>query len=362
MMNIKTLRKPAALAATLLLGLSVFGAGCFSTTKKTTVTGPDSGIWKTSDRGVTWINKKALVDGAKITAGAAELAVQTMAFDKQDRNAIYLGTQASGLVYSLDGGDSWTRMKSLDTANVTAVAVDTQDKCNLYATSLNRIYRTKNCGRDWEAFFDPRTNKTFTRLAIDWFTPTTIYAGNDDGDIFKSTDQGVNWTVAKRVNASVTSMAISPQDSRVVYVGTDGDGIWKSLDGGVTWIQIRNELKDIDKARNVVKLVPDALNANRLYLVHRGGIAKSEDQGQTWQSMSLIGSVGENQITDLAIDPNDGDKLAYTGPTALVFTNDGGVTWEAKKLPTTSQGTVISFDAKDGNVIYLGTVPTKKKK
>ncbi len=342
--------------------LALFGAGCFTTTAKTT-TSPDLGIWKTSDRGQTWVLKKALVDGPKVTAAMATVSVQSMNADPQDRSAIYVGTVENGLIYTLNGGDSWQLMDTLEAANITDVAVDPKNKCTVYALSQNKIFKTKTCGRDWGvAFFDPRTDKVFTEITIDWFNPTLIYAGNTDGDIFKSSDEGVSWQAVKRTNAAITSMVISPQDSRLIYVGTNGDGIWKSLDSGVTWVQIRKEFGDIGDARLVINVVPDPVNANRLYLVYKAGIARTDDQGNTWTNLNLITDIGQNPITDLSIDPNNPDKLVYTGPTALVFSADGGKTWEAKKLPTTNYGNVLMTDAKDGNVIYLGVISSKKKR
>ncbi len=346
------------------LGLTLFGAGCSLTPAKPTgPTGPDSGIWKTSDHGQTWVNKKALVDGPRLTAGAAEFAVQNLTFDPQDRLTIYLGTKANGLVYSLDGGDSWQRFKTLEAVDVKDVAVDTKNKCTVYAASQNKIYKTKTCGRDWQvAFFDPRTDKTFTQITLDWFNPTLLYAGTNDGDVFKSTDEGATWQSIKRANAPVTFMVVSPQDSRIIYVGTDGDGLWKTLDGGITWLQTKKEFGSITEARRVIEVVLDQSNPNRVYIVHRSGIAKSEDQGQTWTAMKLLTDVGEGKIAWMAIDPNNSKNLVYTGPTAIVFSLDGGQTWETKKLPATSLGSVIAVDPKDGNVIYLGTTPAPKKK
>lgn len=345
-----------------LIGLAVLGAGCFGSSS-TTSTGPDGGVWKTSDHGVSWVHKIALVTGPKITADAASLSVQAMAMDRQDRNAIYLGTKANGLIYSLDGGDSWTRMNKLDVTDVKSISVDSKNPCTIYATSLNKIYKTKTCGRIWDlAFFDPRTDKIVTQIVSDWFNPTILYAGNNDGDILKSVDEGASWQVVKRANASVSSIVLSPQDSRVVYVGTEGDGLWKTLDAGMTWVQVRKEFGDIGDARRIIKVVPDPVSADRIYLVHRGGIARTNDRGQTWQAMNLIGEIGENLIADLAIDPNSNQRMIYTGPTALVFTNDAGQTWEAKKLPTTtSGGSTVLIDSKDGNIIYLGTLPKTKK-
>jgi photosystem II stability/assembly factor-like uncharacterized protein len=344
------------------LGLSLFGAGCSLTPAKQGPTGPDAGVWKSSDHGQTWVNKKALVDGPRLSAGAAELAVQNLTFDPQDRLTIYMGTKANGLVYSLDGGDSWQRFKTLEATNIKSVAVDNKNKCTVYAASQNKIYKTKTCGRDWQiAFFDPRTDKQFTQIILDWFNPTIVYAGTNDGDIFKSTDEGLTWQIVKRANAAITYMVVSPQDSRLVYAGTDGDGIWKTLDGGITWLQIKKEFGEIGEARRVIELVLDPANATHMYLVHRTGIAESSDQGQTWTAVKLITDVGEGKITWMAVDPNNSKNLVYTGPTALVFSLDGGKTWVSKRLPATSQGSFVAVDPKDGNVIYLGTIPTPKK-
>lgn len=346
----------------IVASFALLGAGCSLGAPKKTVTGPDAGAWKTADHGQTWVNKKALVDGPRLTAGAAELAVQGMAMDPQDRAAIYLATKNSGLVYSLDGGDSWQRFKLLEATDVKAVAVDSKNKCTIYATSANRIFKTETCGRDWQmVFFDPRTDKFFTNILVDWFNPTIMYAGTNDGDIFKSVDEGVSWQSVKRANAGITSMVISPQDSRIIYAGTDGDGIWKTLDGGITWLQIKKEFADVSEARRVVQVAVDNSNANRVYVVHKTGIVRSDDQGATWSAMPLLTDTGEGKITWLAVDPNNPKNLVYVGPAAIVYSIDGGEKWEAKKLPTTSQGSVVMVDPKDGNIIYMGTIPVKKK-
>lgn len=340
----------------IFISLFLLGAGCFGGTSATPPAGPDLGIWKTSDGGASWVHKLALVDGPKVTADAANLNVQAISFDPQDRLAVYAGTVENGLAYSYNGGDSWQIFKSLEAKNVKNIVVDSKNKCTIYASSDNKIYKTTDCGRDWEiVFFDPRTDKVYTALIADWFNPTILYAGTNDGDILKSIDEGKSWQVVKRANAGITSLVLGAQDSRMIFAGTDGDGIWKSFDGGVTWIQIKNEFGDIG-GRRVVKIIPDRVDPNLIYLLYKGGIAKTADQGQTWVNLNLFGNAGENAVADLDIDPNNPKHLVYTGPTALVFSNDAGQTWEAKKLPTANFGTVVKFDPKDGNIVYLGIV------
>jgi photosystem II stability/assembly factor-like uncharacterized protein len=340
------------------------GQGCFSGTTATTAKGPDGGVWKTSDRGMTWANKRALVQGPKVTTDAANLSIVAMAFDPQDPTAIYLGTADTGMVFSLDAGDSWQKPKSLNTGRINAVAVDPKNKCTVYATSGNKIFKTDTCGRDWtQIFFDPRTDKSFTQLIVDWFNPTILYAGTSEGDIFKSVDSGISWQTSTRVEGTpIVSMVMDPRDSRLVYAGTQGDGIWKTADAGVTWTSIKKQFGDeFRDARRVIQLVLDPKTPGMLYVVSKYGIIKSEDQGETWKALNLTAPPGTIKIHAFAVDPTDSKKLVYSGPTTITYSVDGGMSWTSKKLPTTRQGTVLLIDPRNGDVIYLGTQPQPKQ-
>lgn len=343
------------------LALMLLGQGCLGTTT-TAPTGPDGGVWKTADRGVTWANKRALVTGPKVTADAANLSIVTMAFDPEDSSAIYLGTVADGIVYSLDAGDSWQKAKTLNTGRVDAIAVDPKNKCTVYATMANKIYKTETCGRDWgQIFFDPRTDKSFTQIVIDWFNPTNLYAGTSDGDIFKSVDSGVSWQTSTRVDGTpISSILMDPRDSRVVYAGTQGAGIYLTVDGGVTWTQIKKQFGDaFSDARRVTQLVLDPKAPDVLYLVSKYGIIKTSDKGETWSALNLTAPPGTITINAMAVDPTDSKKLVYVSPTTITYSADGGMSWTSKKLPTTRQGMALLIDPKNGGIIYLGTQPQK---
>jgi photosystem II stability/assembly factor-like uncharacterized protein len=213
-----------------------------------------------------------------------------MAFDPQDSSTVYAGTAANGLAYSLDGGDSWQLAKGLNTGKVNSVAVDPKNKCTVYAARANEIYKTETCGRDWtKVFYDPRTDKQFTQILVDWFNPTSLYAGSSDGDIFKSQDAGLSWATLKRVDGSpVTDMAMDPRDSRLLYVATNGGGVMKSADAGTSWTQISKQFGDEYRdARRATAVVIDPKAVNTLYVVSKYGIIKSEDGGSTWKALNL---------------------------------------------------------------------------
>jgi photosystem II stability/assembly factor-like uncharacterized protein len=340
-----------------VFALLLVGQGCLGT-GSTPASGPDGGVWKTADRGKTWVSKRSLVSGATVNAAVANLSIVTMSLDPQDEKAIYLGTTENGILYTLDGGDSWRSAKPMSQGRVNFIAVDPKHKCTVYAVSTNKIYKTETCNRDWtQIFFDPRTDKVFTRIIVDWFNSTMVYAGTSEGDIFKSTDSGMTWKAIKRVEGTaITSLVMDPHDSRVIYAGTAGDGIWKTLDGGSTWLQIKKQFgEDFSDARRVTQIVVDPKNSNVIYEVSKYGIIKSTDQGETWKALNLIAPPGTITISAFAIDQTDNNKMIYTGPTTLAYSSDGGTSWTAQKLPTTRGGSSLIIDPKNGNTIYLGT-------
>jgi photosystem II stability/assembly factor-like uncharacterized protein len=351
-----------------LMAVMFLGQGCLGTSS-TGPTGPDGGVWKSTDNGQTWVNKKAFVQGAKVSAGAATIGVVDMAFDPQDKNTVYLATAANGMVFSLDGGDSWQQAVAsnpeknvLTTGRVNVVSVDPKNKCTVYAASANKIYKTITCGRDWDQiFFDARTDKSFTELVVDWFNPTILYAGTNDGDIFKSLDAGRSWQTAKRIDGvAINSLVMDPRDSRLLYAGTQGDGIWKTVDAGATWTHIEEQFGDFQDARRTTQVVIDPVEANLIYSVSKYGIIKSNNGGETWTALTLTTPPGTVTINELAIDPKNNKRLIYTGVSTLQFSTDGGATWTPKKLPTTQIGSNLLIDPMDGKILYLGAMPAAK--
>ena len=309
-------------------------------------------------------NKRNVVSGTKVTTAGAQLNILDMVMDPQDSKAIYLATNDNGVVYTLDGGDLWQQAKISGVTKVTAIAVDPKNKCTVYVASGNKIYKTDTCGRDWEQiFFEPRTEVVFTRLAVDHFNPTILFAGTSDGDILRSTTTGVSWEKIQRIDGvNIKSIVIDPRDSRLVFVGTAGSGIYKTADGGTTWTQIRKQFgEEYVEGRRVVQVVVDPVEANVIYNVCKYGILKSADGGETWTALNLTSPPGTVKISSLAIDPKNNKNLVYTGVSTLQFSTDGGVSWTPKKLPTTQAGSVVMFDPVDSKVLYLGTTPPPTK-
>jgi photosystem II stability/assembly factor-like uncharacterized protein len=345
--------------AGIALGIILLGQGCGGTA---TPTGPDGGVFRTSDRGTTWVQKKVLIQGPK-GVSIADDVISAMAFDPQDHLTVYAGTDLHGLVYSLDGGDSWLSFTgTIAKARVQSVAVDPKDKCTVYATTANQIFKTVNCGRDWtRTWFDPKTDKVFTTVLVDWFNSTIVYVGSSDGDVFKSTDGGINFLVSKRADAAVASIAIDPSDSRILYVGTRGDGIWKTMDAGQTWLSFKQQIADYENAKRVTQMVVDTLDPKTVFAVSKYGILVSRNGGEEWKPMQLTSPPNTVEIKYLSVNPRDDKQIQYVTQNTFIYSSDGGTTWKSAKLPSNRIANVLLTDPQAGDVLYLGMAAAPKQ-
>ena len=70
------------------------------------------------------------------------------------------------------------------------------------------------------------TNTDVASLAIDPSNTQIVYAGTDDGSVFKSTNGGAHWRKINNGLADVNSLAIDPSNTQIVYAGTWG-GLFK---------------------------------------------------------------------------------------------------------------------------------------
>ncbi len=350
--------KRLAMFAGPVLALVVMGQGCGSTTP---AVGPDGGMFRTKDNGVTWTQLKTLNAGAK-QGSIADVGIVTVGVDPQDPKAIYAGTELNGVIYSLDGGDSWQSAGGLNSGRVSSVAVDSKNKCIIYAAKDNQIFKTSNCSRDWSAiYYDPRSIK-FTTLVVDWFNPSILYAGTSAGDVVKSVNGGATWSVSYRIDGyNVNQISLDKHDSRIVYVATDRAGIIKTVDAGATWVQIKKELSDFDGATRANLVVTDPATAGRVYSISKFGIIVSNDNGATWTALKLPTPAGSVDMKAFAVSPKNSKSLVYATDKAVVWSEDGGATWTLKKLPTSRGAAILIYDSSaDKPALFLGALPPKK--
>lgn len=334
------------------MALAMMGVGCSNSAS----TGPDGGVYRTVDLGKNWTQPSILNLGSKL-GSIANVNTISAALDPQDPEAMYLGTTQNGLLVSLDGAQSWEQARGLTSGQVTAVAVDPNNKCIVLAARANQILKTDTCGRDWgQVYYDPRTAQVYTAVAIDALNTKAVYAGNADGDVLRSDDGGASWRVLYRADSGINDLLIDPRNSNTLYVATNGSGVLKSTDRGTTWTDITAQLGEYQGSRRPLKVVMQEGNSNSIYLVSRNTILRSDDAGGTWRALALPTPAESTNIRAFALHPKNANVIVYGTDTSVVFTADGGQTWAPKKLPTTRSASFLLFDRSQANALFLGTI------
>lgn len=345
---------PSRLLSLFFVALVFAGAGCFN--KGAVDPNTDGGVWRSMDGGATWTQQPAVQTGEGL-ASSSGTSVLTLSTDPSDPQAIYAGTEQDGILFSYDGTASWMRSgdPAVRAGAITAVAVDPRNTCRVYVAKGDRILRSEDCNRhyDAEVYVIGRAGTSVTDLEVDWFNTDVIYAGLSDGTLLKSSDRGANWTSVYRGAKAITDILVSHADSRVVMATMMGAGIARTEDGGETWDSILVELRPYRDAGRALKLAQDA-QGKTFYLMNYYGLFRSEDQGLTWTPLNLLTAPNQVLPSAVAVDPMDGNHLVYGVGNAFYQSADGGVNWSVLKLPTTRQISTIMFHRTSSETLYLG--------
>ena len=140
--------------------------------------------------------------------------------------------------------------------------------------------------------------------------PQTLYVGAPAGGIWKSTDDGVNWTPLSDnlPQIGVSGIAIDPTDSNIIYISTGDDdagdsysvGVMKSTDAGQTWNTTGLTYLYTNR-ETTSEIFIDPTNNNHIWVASTEGLQKSEDGGDTWEIKQ------DGNIVDFRLHPNYSD-------------------------------------------------------
>jgi photosystem II stability/assembly factor-like uncharacterized protein len=287
--------------------------------------------------------------------------VSALAVDPGDPKAIYFGSEGSGLLYSYDSGETWQIAKSLGQGVVSSVAVDTKNKCVIYASIANKLFKSEDCSRSWETVYhDTGLNARITDVVVDHFDPEVIYIGlnRSQGDIIKSSNGGQSWqTVHRTSKGKLKIIMMDPNDSRKLYAVTEKDGVYRTVNNGITWQAISSidaKLKEFKLGREFRDMVITKGQNPTIYLAMKSGIMRSVDDGVDWEKINLIPPEKDASINTIAASSTKSNLIYYATNTTFYHSNDGGENWATYKLPTTRAGWKLLLDPVIEGVVYMG--------
>jgi uncharacterized protein (TIGR03437 family) len=216
-------------------------------------------------------------------------------------------------------------------------------------------------------FGNPRSNATgrVSALALDprydGVNNRTVYIGGAQGGVWRSTDNGANWTplTENQPSLAIGAIAIDPNNTNLIYAGTGessscalcyyGAGLLKSTDGGSTWTQITGPMTTVEPRMpaflnaGFTRIAIDPANSSVVYAatgataignpssvpqsppISQVGLWKSTDGGSTWRNLDPSGSSGGTRCHDVIIDPQNNSRVyAAMRLTGIFRSNSGG--------------------------------------
>jgi len=345
-----------------LAALVLLVSGCSISFKTDNRNTNDAGVYKTRTKGEKWAQMVLVPTITGRPKNIGNVNVNALAMDPNDNKAIYWGSEGGGLFYTYDGARSWMPAYGLKSKNISAVAVDYESKCIIYAATANEVYKSTDCSRSWSRiYFDNSAKTTIGDIAIDHYDSSNVYIGTSRGEIIKSKDRGETWSVAGRFQSEIKRIIISPNDSRHIFAATKGKGVFRSLDNGETWESLKEGLKEFKSSRNFRDMAIAKDEPNTIFLASNYGLLKSRDNGDSWSKIELITPVKKAKINAIAVSPENSKEIYYVTNTTFYRSLDGGESWTTKKLPTSGAGWRLLIDPENPNIIYMGVKKFDKK-
>jgi photosystem II stability/assembly factor-like uncharacterized protein len=233
------------------------------------------------------------------------------------RGGLFAGVHKGGLHFSPDGGRSWeTRMNGIGIEHVFSLAAANENgQVVLYAgTEPAHLFRSTDYGESWQELPAlrnvPDTDKwefpgpphlAHTKtVAVDPRSPSTIYAGIEQGALLKTTDGGQTWRELSgfarpddAVYKDVHIIRLRPSNPDEIFM-TGGMGLYHSADAGESWEHLSNRQARIgypDQIQfspvddNVIFMAGAASNPGTWRQSHHASstVMRSRDGGRTWE-------------------------------------------------------------------------------
>ena len=312
------------------------------TGKKVWAGGVGGGLWYTNDISVTsptWVS----VDGFW-----ENIAISAIAYDPSNTQIMYVGTgegwfgggmqRGAGMWKTTNGGTTWARIantsptvtddfeyiqKIVVTATGTVLATCRTDGPISTDENSGGIFRSTDNGTNWTKVTLPEQSTRGADLEVTSngaIYGTTAISGGVVGSIYKSTDDGLTWTEVTPAGIPTVTRRIelssAPSNGNIIYAigndsGTSNISFFKkSIDGGTTWTDVT---------------VPKYLNQNCTVSTN------DFTRGQSWYDLIL------------QVNPTDPNHVVVGG-IDVHRTTDGGTTWSGISYWTGGCGEYVHAD------------------
>ena len=342
--------------------------------------GVGSGVWKTTDAGITWSN---ISDSTFGTSSVGAIAVA-----ESDQNVVYVGmgehpirgvmtSHGDGVYKSTDAGKTWSHLGLDLTRQISDVMIHPTNPDLVYvaaqgaaygASEDRGVYRSKDGGETWEKVLYVDDTSGPSSLSMDRNNPRVLYAaiwdhrrypwqvrsGGPGSGIYKTTDGGDTW---KQINEGLPELmgdigvAVSANSDRVYAIveADPGGGLYRSDDAGKNWRKLNESWSIRARAWYYTHITADPNNADIVWIMN-APVSKSIDGGRTFTRVPT--PHGDNH--DLWINPSNSDFMINANDGGANVSLNGGGAWSTQENQPTAQFYRVNTDNRFPYYVYGG--------
>jgi len=298
--------------------------------------------------------------GLWMIAGPYGGDARSIVIDPNNKDVLYVGTNAGQVYRSSDGGASWAIPKpgfNNPGLAVDSIVIDPGNSQRIYVgvhasdDSRGGVFKSEDGGQNWEELRDI-SGQSVRSLAMALNNSNVLVAGTISG-VFRTEDGGQTW---QRISPfghaeikNVQSVAVDPRDSNIIYAGTFHLP-WKTTDGGRNWFSIKTGIIDDS---DIFAIEIDRTNNDHVYASACSGIYETYDAGANWKKINGI-PFTSRRTRDILQNPGN-PSVVFAGTTeGLWRTVDSGQSWAlmtSKKLVINA----VAVHPNSPDTVYLAT-------
>ena len=309
------------------------------------VNGNDGGIAISWDGGANWRTSYETLPAVQFYNVAVDMAEPFHVYGSIQDHGSRRGTVVIDRDRRRFRGTDWQRCPGGEASNHAVDATQTM----LYSEGFYGSISRTELATGTRVGIKPQAQKGEPELRGQWLAPFLISPHNPRivyhgmNQLFRSLDQGENWTRispdlsygdASKLGdipyQTIFSIAESHQTFGVIYAGTDDGRVWRTMDGGAHWHEITSGLAP---HRWISRIEASRSSDGTIYIAQNGKrnddfaayLWRSTDRGDSWQDIAT--GIPCGPVNVVREDPTD-PSILYVGTDLGVYvTTDAARTW-----------------------------------
>lgn len=293
---------------------------------------------------------------------------------------LLVSTDGQAVFRSHDDGKSWRRIapdQDLEYDDrVRCLLPDRRDPSTVFAGAETGLFRTTDCGVNWHRVDCALNDYAVWKLVAHEKHPEILYAGTGSptrAACFRSRDGGETWEktslemppkCAGVSRPRMLAMAIDPDDPADVWAGVEEGGLFRSCDFGENWTRIDTGWSGSrgDSDVHSITILPGS--PRTVVVVVVTGVYRSSDGGESWTRTDARDTWGLYYARVSLRKPLSGNEMflgigdGTPGTTSLFFrSSDGGAHWQNAAFPVQPNSCLwaLGSNEADPNFLLAGT-------